>query len=175
VALELHDLNDETRQYMLEEQQRDEERGTLYSGMYLSTNGEHDYPDLLRQAMQQHDDTWLADQLRQDGRVKTHTEKLNKDGSFRKVPHTAPEMLAEGEFNRFYARGLSRRAINEGIENLVIYRAKPAQRPRPESEAKIGQEVNAKALLTDLRENPGLETALGVPGGPNSGLSVRLP
>src|SRR6266851_5569734 len=35
--------------------------------------------------------------------------------------------------------------------------------------------TDPKALLTDLRSNPGVDTALGLPPGPNSGLSARLP
>jgi hypothetical protein len=34
--------------------------------------------------------------------------------------------------------------------------------------------VNAAALLTDLRGSIGIDTHLGIPGGVNSGLSVRL-
>jgi hypothetical protein len=91
------------------------------------------------------------------------------------VPATAPETLAEGEFNRFYIRGLCVRALAEGITELVIYRAKQVENPRSESTAKIGLKISAQALLTDLRANPGVDTALGLPPGPNSGLSVKLP
>jgi hypothetical protein len=46
---------------------------------------------------------------------------------------------------------------------------------RSASEAKIGTQVDARALLADLRSHQGLEPALGLPPGPNSGLSVELP
>jgi hypothetical protein len=68
-----------------------------------------------------------------------------------KVPITAPETLAEGEFNRFYARGLCLRAMAQGIESLVVYRAKDVVNPRPESVALIGKSLPAKQLLDDLR------------------------
>jgi hypothetical protein len=85
-------------------------------------------------------------------------------------------MLAESEFNRYYIRALARRAIEEGIPELVIYRAKPARNPRPESEARVETTLPAEDLLADLRAHPGDESpTLGVPSGPNSGLSVRLP
>ncbi len=83
--------------------------------------------------------------------------------------------MAEGEFNRFYARGLCRRAIAEGIEALVVYRAKEVVNPRAESVALIGKSLPAKQLLEDLRAHIGTDTALGLPPGPNSGLSVKLP
>ena len=47
--------------------------------------------------------------------------------------------------------------------------------PRPESEAKIGKTIAPQSLLDDLRKNIGVEPALGLPPGPNSGLSVKLP
>ncbi len=91
------------------------------------------------------------------------------------MPVTAPETLAEGEFNRFYARGLCRRAMAQGIESLLVYRAKEVVNPRPESVALIGKSLPVKQLLEDLRANIGTDTALGLPPGPNSGLSVKLP
>jgi len=84
--------------------------------------------------------------------------------------------LAESEFNRYYIRALARRAIEDGIPELVIYRAKPVSNPRPESEARIETSLLPEDLLEDLRSHPGDEPpVLGVPSGPNSGLSVRLP
>ena len=93
----------------------------------------------------------------------------------RKVPVNAADTLAEGEFNRFYLRGLCRRALENGEKELVIYRAKPVSQPRRESERKLGTTVDAEALLRDLREHLGVDSALGLPPGPNSGLSAKLP
>jgi hypothetical protein len=92
-----------------------------------------------------------------------------------KVPVTAPDTLAEGEFNRFYCRGVCLRAISEGKTHVRVYRAKHVDNPRPESQAKIGALAEAEKLLSDLRANPGVEPALGIPPGPNSGLSIQLP
>jgi hypothetical protein len=84
--------------------------------------------------------------------------------------------LAESEFNRYYIRALARRAIEDGIQELVVYRAKPVQNPRPESEARVETAIPPQDLLDDLRAHLGDERpTLGVPSGPNSGLSVRLP
>ena len=91
------------------------------------------------------------------------------------VPVTAPETLAEGEFNRFYARGLCSRAIEENISHVEVYRGKLVENPRPESEEKIGTKLSAKELLNDLRTSQGVEPCLGVPPGPNSGLTIRFP
>jgi hypothetical protein len=87
----------------------------------------------------------------------------------------AHEMLAEGEFNRFYIRAICLRAIEDGVPEVIVYRAKPVEHARAESEQKIGKGVAPEALLRDLRAHPGIDTALGLPQGPNSGLSVYLP
>jgi hypothetical protein len=92
-----------------------------------------------------------------------------------RVPITAAETLGEGEFNRFYIRALCVHAINDGIKTLIVYRAKVVANARVESEMKIDTGVDPVRLLGDLRNNPGVDTALGLPAGPNSGLSVRLP
>lgn len=172
MALNLIDLDTQTRPFMLDELELDAANGTLYLSPRLSSAGLPDYEQLLREAIAQHNDAWLADAL---GSSRRMNEIENTARGPKRVPHTAPETLAEGEFNRFYARGLSLRAINEAVSQLIIYRAKAVSSPRPESEALIGKEIDPRSLLSDLRANPGRPPAFGLPPGPNSGLSVRLP
>lgn len=176
MTLSFENLDAKTRQLMLEEIERDISNGTLYISPRLSAAGQTDYAGLLKEAAGQHDDAWLEQQLRLNGRMNAVEQRRKPSGGFTsaRVPATAPETLAEGEFNRFYIRALCRRAADEGIATLAIYRAKPVASPRPESQAKIGIQVNAQALLNDLRTHQGVDTALGLPAGPNSGLSVKL-
>jgi hypothetical protein len=110
----------------------------------LTQRGRDDYPDFLLDAAENGDVASFAAALRADGRL-NDTEMASRNGRqhSRRVPVNAPETLAEGEFNRFYARGLCRRAIDDVIEDVIIYRAKAVTSPRPESEAKIGTAVNA--------------------------------
>lgn len=176
MLLSLTNLDDTTRKYMIEEIEMDIASNRLYISPRLSNTGRADYPSLLKQAAQQHDDEWLAAQLQRNSRLNSTEQRKTKSGfTTAKVPVNAHEMLAEGEFNRFYIRGLCRRAMDEGVADLVAYRAKQVTSPRPESQAKIGKKINAQTLLNDLRANPGVDTALGLPAGPNSGLSVKLP
>ena len=58
---------------------------------------------------------------------------------------------------------------------MIAYRAKQVSNPRPELEALIGQSIDPAKLLNDLQTKIGVDTALGLPAGPNSGLSAKLP
>lgn len=119
----------------------------------------------------------LASEIR--GRLNSHEKPRRlKSGELSKPPimrSNAHEMLAEGEFNRFYIRAICLRAIEDGIPEVIVYRAKAVQNARSESARKIGQGHAAEELLRDLRTHQGVDTALGLPPGPNSGLSVHLP
>jgi len=77
---------------MLAELQRDTTSGVLYYGVNLSEAGKAAWPELLRQAIDKHDDDWLAQKLTGRGMMTT-------TGKYKAV------MLAEGEFNRFYVSG----------------------------------------------------------------------
>lgn len=170
-------LDGECRQFMLEELKKDVLEGTLYIGSYLNETGIRNWAAILEEAIQNHDDVWLENELRTRNYMKDKTERKKPTGGFTivSVPVTAPQMLAEGEFNRFYARGLCLKAIKNNIPEVAIYRGKEVRQPRPESQAMIGKRINASALLDDLRKSQGVEPALGLPPGPNSGLTVCLP
>ena len=178
MTLYLENLDDRTRQLMLDELEYDISHNQLHISPFLSGQGQRDYGHLIQEAIQSGTDQSLADALKAHRRInRTQPRRQPKGGySIASTPENAAEILAESEFNRYYIRGLARRAIEDGIPELVIYRAKPAKNPRPESEARVESTISPQDLLDDLRAHPGDEPpALGVPAGPNSGLSVRLP
>lgn len=176
MALDLVDLDSETRGWMIAELDHDLEGDRLYTGKYLTDLGTERYPALLREAIETGDDESLVAALSEPGLFATTYQKRKPTGGYSpaKVPYTAPVTLAEGEFNRFYLRGLCRRSLSSGGGDIEIYRARSSSAPRPESEAMIGTRLGSAALLSDLRENTGVDTALRLPPGPNSGLSGRL-
>lgn len=169
-------LDATTRKHMQAEVEMDISMDKLYKSPRLSPEGVVHYPNLLRTAVSSGSDATFAHSLRQSGILNATEERKKPTGgvSIAKIPVTAPDTLAEGEFNRFYARGLCARAIAEKVDTVTVYRAKEVQNPRSESEALIGQTFSAEKLLQDLRQHIGTDTALGLPSGPNSGLSVRL-
>jgi hypothetical protein len=178
MTLFYYNLDDRTRQLMLEEMEYDIAKNQLHISPFLSGQGQRDYPNLLREAMQSGTDETLAENLRSHRRISRALPRRNKQkGGYllASVPENAAEIVAEGEFNRFYIRALARRAIEDGIPELVIYRAKQSRKPRRQSEALVETTLAPQDLLADLRAHPDQPPKLGVPSGPNSGLSVRLP
>jgi hypothetical protein len=174
----LIDLDDTTRRYMRAEVERDIAEGGLYPSPRLSPSGRADYPRLLLDAVDGGTPETLASELRRGARLTTHEVSHRQGRPYTKVvPVTAADTLAEGEFNRFYIRGLCARAMAENVDHVEVYRAKAVTNPRTSSTARIGATMDPFALLEDLRIHhtaDAINTALGVPAGPNSGLSVRL-
>lgn len=173
--MHLTNLDPETRHHMRQEAEQDIQDGALYLSPRLSPRGRLDYPELLLLAVDSGTPDTLAAAIAQNDRLnETETAVRNGNPYVKRVPVNAPETMAEGEFNRFYARGLCRRAIAAGINEVRVYRAKEVTNPRPASEAMIGRLIDAQALLDDLRTSIGVDTALQLPPGPNSGLSIEL-
>ena len=178
MALYFENLDDRTRQLMLDEMDYDIANNQLHISPFLSGQGQRDYANLLREALLSGNDETLAQNLREHRRILRTLPRRNPTGgySIAATAENAAQVLAESEFNRYYIRALARRAIEDGIQELVVYRAKPVQNPRPESEARVETVIPPQELLDDLRAHLGDERpTLGVPSGPNSGLSVRLP
>lgn len=167
-------LDARTRGLMAQELSRDLDQDTMYYSPRLRTDRHGDWTGLLRQAMESHDEDWLASQLGSSGWV-VETESYTTSGVTRerRVPSYAHEMIAHGAFNHYYIRGVCARAAADGLQ-IEIYRAKEVSSPRAESEARIGERLDPGETLETLRNLHEDDTSLPVPSGPNSGLSVRV-
>ena len=177
MGLFYENLDKRTRRLMLDEMEGDIGANRLHISPYLSGQGKRDYPDLLRRAIETGSDDSLAEALSQQRRIERAAPRRGSSEGFTlvAVPSNAAQMLAEGEFNRYYIRALARRALEDGITELVVFRAKPVERPRPESDALVETTIEPQAILDDLRARSGEAPSLAVPAGPGSGISVRLP
>lgn len=177
MGLAYENLDEATRRFMLEEIEMDIADGTIYISSYLNDHGCATWPDLMRRAAESGNDDTLATAIRHDDCLKTHVQRRKPKGGFTvaAVPYTAHETMGEGEFNRYYCRGLCHRAVEEGIPDLEVYRAKEVREPRWQSQEKLGMRVDPRTILEDLRQTQGVEPALGLPPGPNSGLTLRIP
>lgn len=175
MGLRYESLDKSVRTFMEAEFVRDRENDALYLSPRLTDYGTDRWPALLLDAIRTHDDEWLSGQLRRHGCIQEYEQRAKKGGGTitARVPSTAADTLAEGEFNRYYVRGLCASIAHAGGGLVEVYRGKEVAQPRPSSEAKVGHRLDAAQLLADLREAKGVEPALGVPPGPNSGLTVR--
>ncbi|MGD1841349.1 MAG: hypothetical protein ACFB0B_10700 [Thermonemataceae bacterium] len=175
MALQLFHLDKTTRKYMLEELVYDMMNAKVYYSARLTNLGINKYLLLLRQACESGDEKTLARELAQTGLMKRKEKRRHRSGAFIevKVPKNACELLADGEFNKLYIRGLCRVAIEEG-KAIEVYRAKNADFPREQSNAVIGKRLDPEQLLEALRNQNYLATFLGIHPSVNVGLSIRL-
>ncbi|MEZ8080960.1 hypothetical protein A1OW_24295 [Enterovibrio norvegicus] len=175
MTIRFNNLDSTTRDYMRGEVNLDFENAKVYYSKFLKAGLKDQWDDLLLSAVNDHDEAWLEQQIGANQLLVDSYQKRKPKGGFTtaKVPYTAPQTLAEGEFNRFYCRGLCARAIEEG-KMVQVYRGKEVAHARSASETMIGKVVDPKVLLEDLRVNIGVDTALGLPAGPNSGLTIKL-
>ena len=147
----------------------------------LGQNGVIAWVPLFDQALTAQNDDWLEREIVNRNLLHSQESYTTKTGkhAWRNVNIAfSAQVLAQGEFNRFYLRGLCVRGLDEGADHLIVYRARQSTMPRPESEAKIGSKVNIASLLPILRRNDFVsieKSVFAIPSGPNSGLSARLP
>jgi hypothetical protein len=165
---------DEVRDEMVSEIETDIETGALYLSDRLNIKGKELFPKLLIQTAKVNYLDEMVVALGMEFFNTTHPRKTQNGITQVKMPSNANLALCEGELNRYYIRGVCRKAISRNQELVVVYRARPSTSPRPESNDLIGKTIKAIDLLEDLRKHPGEDTELGIPSGPNSGISVKL-
>ncbi|WP_193608643.1 hypothetical protein [Nocardioides lijunqiniae] len=172
----LHDASkDSVREWMIRELDEDLDRGAVYRSKYQTAYGQQSWPYLLREALIAGTDDTLVHALEDPSFWLTEYEKRRPSGgtTFARVPVTAAETLAQGEFSRYYLRAVCAVAQEQDRE-VVVVRLREVARPRTGSEQKIGIRLDPLVLLDDLRQNIGIDTLLGIPAGPNSGLGVEI-
>lgn len=159
-------FEESVRQHMISEFEQDLDEQRVYRSRRLTDDGWARWPELLREALRNKTPMWLAGRIEGEGLLKVHV-----DG--RRVPYNAAVTLAEGEFNRFYCRGVCLVAI-DGSRSVEVYRGKDVMAPRLRSQLLVGVICDPSNILEDLRRNVGGDLIKGVPGGPNSGVTLRL-
>jgi hypothetical protein len=174
VPLQYENLDPTTRRYAIAELDNDLESGDFHASDRLRPTAIADYQRLLREALRYYDDRWLEERA-SDLLVDVEPRRTRSGGQTAvKVPEMAARMLTEGDFNRYYMRGLSRRAIDEGRQVVEVYRARLSLEPRPESAQLEGNRLPANDVLEYLRGQRATDAGVTPLGRPNSGLSVRL-
>jgi len=167
-------LDGEIRQIMVEEIKKAEATKNIYYSKRFNPKGNERWPSLLIEAAEKHDEHWLAYKIEEENLMIGFEMARIPSGGYttKHGPDTASETLADGQFNRFYMISICKKALNNGMKSVNIYRAKESKQPRPESEALIGKPAAADVLIEQLSDvNTSLRNDLLKP---NSGLSVKL-
>jgi hypothetical protein len=165
-------LDQRTRTLMVEEIDLAIQNNKLYFSTRFNDRGRNGWPGALRKAAESSDSHRLAFDLQQASAMKHMEGRATPSGGYTTahVPDTAAETLADGQFNRFYIAAICRRAIEDNVSSVIVYRAKFSQEPRPESAALEGAARNPKDLLEEVRDH---DTSLKCDLlKPNSGLSI---
>ena len=174
MPLKYENLDPTTRRYSLAELERDIERGAVIASQRLRPGSEERYRELLREALKYYDDQWLEERVT-ELLEPTEQRSTRTGGRTRvKMPANAARLLAEGDFNRYYMRGVSARALAEGRREVEVYRARLSERPRAASVAIEGERLPAAEVLEELRGLAADNRTGARLSQPNSGMSVRL-
>jgi hypothetical protein len=174
MPLQYENLDPATRRYALEELDQDIASGDFHVSERLRPTAIAEYQRLMRDAIRYYDDRWLEEHA-SDLLVDFEHRRTRSGGqTTAKLPEMATRMLAEGDFNRYYMRGVARRAIEEGRQVLEVYRARFSLEPRVESSELEGRRLPATEVLQYLRGQTTNDSSAFALGRPNSGLSVRL-
>jgi hypothetical protein len=174
MPLHYENLDPTTRRYALEELEQDIASGDFHVSERLRPTAVAEYQRLMRDAIRYYDDLWLEEHAA-DLLVDFEHRRTRSGGqTTAKLPEMATRMLAEGDFNRYYMRGVARRAIEEGRQVVEAYRARFSLEPRVESSELEGRRLPATDVLSHLRGQTAGDSAVFALGRPNSGLTVRL-
>src|SRR3954465_758975 len=163
-----------TRRYAYAELEQDLRNGTYHNSERLRPEAVAEYQRLLSEALRYYDDRWLEERTG-DLLVESESRRTRTGGTTTaRVPHMAARLVAEGDFHRYYMRGIALRASEEGRQILEIYRARLSLEPRPESVSVEGSRVPAAEVLAHLRGPLSPNVSVAPLGRTNSGLSVKL-
>jgi len=174
MKFDFQNLDNRTRVLMKEEIQLAIETEQIYFSTRFNSVGSSNWIQWLTEAAESHDEHWLAYQIEVSGGMKGFEGRATPSGGYTNahVPETAAETVAEGQFNRFYIAAVCRRAVEEGLASVTVYRARQRGEPRPESRNLEGTSMNAEALLEKVRSMQGSFGCELLK--PNSGLSVHI-
>jgi len=174
MPLQYENLDPTTRRYAVAELDQDLTNGAFHISERLRPESVGQYQRMLQEALRYYDDRWLEEHA-SDLIVESESRRTRSGGTTTaRVPQMAARMLAEGDFNRYYMRGIALRAIEEGRQILEVYRARLSMEPRLESAQLEGQRIRAAELLDHLRGPISVDSNVAPLGRTNSGLSVRL-
>src|SRR5437763_17200700 len=124
MPLQYENLDPTTRRYAVIELDRDLSTGAFHTSERLRPESVAEYQRLLHEALRYYDDRWLEEHA-SDLIVESESRRTRSGGTTTaRVPQMAARLLAEGDFNRYYMRGVALLAIEEGRQITQAHRAR---------------------------------------------------
>src|SRR5918911_807203 len=171
MPLQYESLDPTTRRFAIAELDGDLTTGAYHTSERIRPTAIAEYQRYLHEALRYYDDRWLEEHAA-DLMVDFEPRRTRTGGQTAvKLPEMASRMLAEGDFNRYYMRGVALRALEEGKQVVEVYRARLSLEPRRESAELEGRRLPATEVLRYLRGEEVADPAVAALGRPNSGLS----
>jgi len=184
MGLHYENLDETTRAYMIDEIDIAIAKGNLKINHLLNDAGKLAWPVVIREAIQSGDDNSLEQYLSKNELLKQEYMLRSHCGpKFFKTKDYDALMICEEVFNRYYARGVCRRAIDECLEEVEIYDAsatsetwidvylKPKKRKlnvKTHHRSFVGRRLEPYKTLNEIRNQQVgrcIDAALGVPIG----------
>jgi hypothetical protein len=149
-------------------------------GKQLTDAGWDSFSVSMIEALAEHDDEWLCEQMSDLSYWDTHLARNTKQG-VKLVEYNKPEAIQKlclGEFNIAYIRGLATALIARGETECVVYRADSAYIPRGECSRWEGKQFPLQDVIDGHRARywppgEGDRTIFSVPSGPNCHHSIK--
>src|SRR5215210_166598 len=133
MPLQYENLDPTTRRYAITELDADLTTGAFHASERLRPTAITEYQRYLHEAIRYYDDRWLEEHA-SDLLVDFEHRRTRSGGqTTARIPDMAARMLTEGDFNRYYMRGVAMRAIAENRDVVEVYRARLSMEPRSES------------------------------------------
>src|SRR5437868_2769401 len=146
MPLKYENLDPTTRRYAIAELDHDLSTGAFHVSERLRPEAVAEYERRLHEALRYYDDRWLEEHA-SDLIVESESRRTRSGGTTTaRVPQMAARLLAEGDFNRYYMRGVALRAIEEGRQILEVYRARVSLEPRPGAAELEGTRIPAAEI-----------------------------
>lgn len=172
MAMNYHDLDDKTREYMLKEFEKEENGGNPYRSKTLSMQGVSVFPDLIRNAIKSGNEISLCSAIEQENYWDSQ-EAYTRSGitrTRRRNIAQSAKRLVLSEFSTWYVRGFAKRLLDEGVEKCRVYRGEQPKWEPGECAMHEGLVVSVQEVYENHRvrywPEPGNIEAFSVPFGP---------
>ncbi|MCK4418998.1 hypothetical protein KAV79_04255 [Candidatus Aerophobetes bacterium] len=172
------ELDEKTREFMLEEFEAEQNSGNPFTSQLLSDIGGKVFPGLMKKAIVSEDEEFLSISLSKQEYWKEKQE-YTRDGITREKRvniNQAAERLGFSEFNTWYVRGLAKKLIAEGVERCQVYRAKEAKWEPGECSKHEGQVMDVRIIYEGHRAKYWPEkndSAFSIPAQPGCHHTIR--